>query len=279
VLGDGNLRAPGAIVTPRTLDFLSRTMARLTSPSDLQRLRLPPLPIPTEFRLSRRARRLRLELRPGTLRIVVPEGCTAPAVEQFIVANLGWIETRVARMGSPVPQEARLLSASLEVGRSGAVVFRGEEVPLGVRLGEGARLRVEHQSQVGLQVEIPNRWSPEVRMPRARLGLRRWVDAILFGEASEIVASVGHPEGLVPRAIRFGEPRTRWGSCSRAGVIRLNRQLISAPPEIFRHVVLHELAHLRHMDHSPRFWGLLRELDPQTEPHRRWLRDRGMTPA
>jgi predicted metal-dependent hydrolase len=254
-------------------------MARLTSPSDLQRLRLPPLPISTEFRLSRRARRLRLELRPGTLRIVVPEGCAAMAVERFLMANLGWIETRVARMGSPVPAEARLLSAPLEVGHSGVVIFRGEEVPLEVRLAEGGRLRVEHRPLLGLGLEIPARWPAEVRIPRARLGLRRWVDAILFGEASEIVAALGHPQGLIPRAIRFGEPRTRWGSCSRAGVIRLNRQLVSAPPEIFRHVVLHELAHLRHMDHSPRFWGLLRELDPQTEAHRRWLRDRGMAPA
>ena len=62
------------------------------------------------------------------------------------------------------------------------------------------------------------------------------------------------------RAVAVGDADTRWGSCSSSGRIRYSWRLILAPPEVRRYVVAHEVAHLVHMDHGPKFKALEREL-------------------
>lgn len=63
--------------------------------------------------------------------------------------------------------------------------------------------------------------------------------------------------GLKPSQVKFREQRTRWGSCSSKKIINLNWRLIVFAQEIIDYVIVHELAHLQHMDHSPRFWSLV----------------------
>ncbi len=77
--------------------------------------------------------------------------------------------------------------------------------------------------------------------------------------------------------IRIKEMQARWGSCSAKGDLVLNWRLALAPVEIARYVVAHEVAHLRHMDHSPKFWAAVAELMPHAERHRAWLRMHGQS--
>jgi predicted metal-dependent hydrolase len=70
--------------------------------------------------------------------------------------------------------------------------------------------------------------------------------------------------------------RTRWGSASGDGSIRLNWRLIHLPPSCIDYVVIHELAHLREMNHSPRFWAVVRSVMPNYETVRRHLKSAPM---
>lgn len=65
--------------------------------------------------------------------------------------------------------------------------------------------------------------------------------------------------------------RSRWGSCSASGRISLNARLMFCPPETVRYVLIHELAHTEHLDHSPAFWARVAELMPDHELARRAL--------
>jgi predicted metal-dependent hydrolase len=67
--------------------------------------------------------------------------------------------------------------------------------------------------------------------------------------------------------------RTRWGSCSPRGVVSLNWRLVQVPEAVRDYVILHELAHRRHMNHSERFWDEVRRLCPDFEVSERWLRE------
>lgn len=69
--------------------------------------------------------------------------------------------------------------------------------------------------------------------------------------------------------------RSRWGSCSAKGNINLNCLLMLAPAPVIDYVLIHELCHLRHMDHSPAFWALVASIDPDHKAHRKWLKDNG----
>lgn len=69
--------------------------------------------------------------------------------------------------------------------------------------------------------------------------------------------------------------KTKWGSCSFKGGLNFNCLLMLAPDEVFDYVVVHELSHLKHMDHSRAFWALVERADPDYREHRKWLKENG----
>ena len=81
--------------------------------------------------------------------------------------------------------------------------------------------------------------------------------------------------GLRVGRISVRNQRWRWGSCSRSGHICLNWRLVGMPPEIRDYVMVHELMHLKRMDHSPKFWKLVAAACPEYQTARRWLRENG----
>jgi predicted metal-dependent hydrolase len=78
--------------------------------------------------------------------------------------------------------------------------------------------------------------------------------------------------GLAVVRVSVRNQRWRWGSCSRAGHICLNWRLVSMPAFVQDYVMIHELMHLKRMDHSPRFWRLVAAACPRYQAARRWLR-------
>lgn len=75
--------------------------------------------------------------------------------------------------------------------------------------------------------------------------------------------------------IRIGDTRSRWGSCSARGTLSFSWRLVVAPSWVADYVVVHELCHLRQMNHSPRFWALVREAYPRHAEAQAWLRTHG----
>ena len=90
---------------------------------------------------------------------------------------------------------------------------------------------------------------------------------------AQAVAQHAPAMGVVPAAVTFRDPRSRWGSASRQGRLSFSWRLILAPPEALDTVVIHELAHLRVFGHGPRFWGLVASIVPEHRTWRRWLHD------
>ena len=78
-------------------------------------------------------------------------------------------------------------------------------------------------------------------------------------------------------SITIRDQKTRWGSCSGRGTLSFNWRLILAPPEILDYVVVHELCHLTHMNHSKEFWNLVGSVIPDYKIRRKWLKENGHT--
>jgi predicted metal-dependent hydrolase len=81
--------------------------------------------------------------------------------------------------------------------------------------------------------------------------------------------------GLPPRGIGLRDPVSRWGSCSSSGSLNFSWRLIMAPPFVLDYLAAHEVAHLVHLDHSPRFWALARQLCAETDRAEAWLSAHG----
>lgn len=80
---------------------------------------------------------------------------------------------------------------------------------------------------------------------------------------------------LVPQKLALSSARSRWGSCSASGGVRLNWRLMQAPPAVIDYVVIHELAHLAELNHSPRFWAIVAAHCPDWKVRRDWLKQHG----
>ncbi|MCL1902143.1 MAG: M48 family metallopeptidase [Alphaproteobacteria bacterium] len=81
-----------------------------------------------------------------------------------------------------------------------------------------------------------------------------------------------------PKRVAVRDTSSRWGSCSSTGTMSFSWRLAFAPPQIMRYVIMHELSHMRHMDHSPQFWALVRVLyGPGVERAKSWLSKNGQS--
>jgi predicted metal-dependent hydrolase len=170
---------------------------------------------------------------------------------------------------------------AIEVRRSP----RARRWRLEVPWGEPARLtapRSMSRIEVEQVLHEKRAWIEEQRRSQVpRLGLERL--AVSESEARtgarELVSALAEEEaeqlGLAYRRIRIGDQRTLWGSCSPRGTLSFNWRLVLAPVEVLDYVVVHEVCHLRFLDHSQRFWKLVEGRRPQWREQRGWLREHG----
>jgi hypothetical protein len=109
----------------------------------------------------------------------------------------------------------------------------------------------------------------EMRPPAIEKAIRARAKQELPARLLELAAV----QGLRVSRITVRNQRWRWGSCSRSGHICLNWRLVEMPQHIRDYVMIHELMHLKRMDHSPKFWTLVAAACPEYEAARKWLRE------
>lgn len=202
-----------------------------------------------------RARRYVLRLREdGVARVTIPRGGSAAEARRFVERNEGWLKRQLLRHQS---QEAlRTWTTGTEI------LVRGERVRLEPAAGTGT---------VSLLA------GNEVFRYAAGAGdLRPQIEKQLRGLAGQElparVLELAGLHGFEVRRVSVRNQRTRWGSCSRRGTISLNWRLVQAPVFVRDYIILHELAHLRHMNHSVRFWREVERLCPTYAEAETWLK-------
>jgi predicted metal-dependent hydrolase len=151
------------------------------------------------------------------------------------------------------------LSAVCGVPSSG----RSYGIPEGISLRGG----VESRSVICLGEETPDAGAIRLRALRtdtagALRELRGWVLRHAADVLGEEARTLARRYSLPYASLRFRRQKSRWGSCTAKRTLSLNICLVFLPAELARHVILHELAHTRHMDHGQGFWKTLFALEP-----------------
>lgn len=237
---------------------------------------LPQAPLAYTIRLSPRARRPRLVMSlAGGLTVVLPVAGN-PARQERLAAelvrqNAAWIERTAARLRSRRPEqpEARPLPAWLELMAVGRVLA----LECAPRPGVRPRLRQNGPDRLLLAGDLDDQ-------PAVRAALLDWLKARARQELLPMLEEVSAAIGLPFAAASFRAQARRWGSCSRAGNISLNCRLLLLPEHLARAVMIHELCHTAHPDHSARFYALAARHDPQARELRHRLADaEGLIPA
>jgi predicted metal-dependent hydrolase len=200
-------------------------------------------------RPSERARRLAVRVLPGGLvEIVVPRATRPRAVEQFVSRHRRWIE-RTLDLYRPAGTAAEGLPESIHfpaVGRVFRVTRAG---------GNGAPRLREEQGAVTISGEIE-------REALLRHALQRFTTRQAHSALAPWLAKLSAATGLEYSRLQIRRQRTRWGSCSPTGTISLNACLMFQAPAVVNYLLVHELAHTRHLNHSGRFWRLVERFEP-----------------
>ncbi len=216
-------------------------------------------------RRSPRARHVWLRFdREGRLTVVIPRRFDARRVPGIVESHAGWIERTRGR----VEKRRRTLQAEppSRLPETLCLAALQREWSVEYRATPTTRMMVREQGD-GLVVT-----GPVHELDRCREALLRWLRRQGHAYFSELTAQLASENGFVPGKVIVRAQRTRWASCSRRGTLSLNVRLLFIAPELARHVLIHELCHTKHMDHSRRFWACVARHDPEWQEHRRRLR-------
>jgi len=195
----------------------------------------------------------------GRIAVRAPRWVTLEEIERILQSRSRWL---CARMREWRAQEASRIAPEVQWADGGQSAFLGS--PITLRLHPALRQVQWDPSLQTLCLPLSAQASPEQVKDRFEAWMQQQAKAIL-GERLERLAAQA---GLRYRSFALSHAKTRWGSCTQDGVIRLNWRLVRFSLPVIDYVVAHELAHLRAMDHSPDFWQEVAKILPNFEEGR-----------
>lgn len=205
---------------------------------------------------SQRAKNVRLEIRPESgLTVVIPAHYRPGEIPSIIERKQQWILGKL--------KEVQRLRSFGNKTKADGIPYLGREFEVCQRQGVTDSVAIESNRLLVSAAPGSNpgnvlgKW---FRQQAAKLILGRVVD-------------INKQLGVRYRNVSIRNARTRWGSCSQKGNLSFNWKLIMVPGPVIDYVIIHELLHLKEMNHSRKFWSLVAAYCPDWREHRTWLGD------
>lgn len=207
------------------------------------------------IKIHARAKRLRLLFRSGQFSLTVPPGTSEYSIQRFVDQTTPWITKQLST--AVMYPDARIVMLE-------KILFQGEDY------------RIIQQPMTGRSLYQIDKEQKIIIVDAVRSCLSKRLAYLCRKEFQKLVSSsltiYSTAMGLYPAKVSIRDTRSRWGSCSSTGNISLSWRLVMAPPEVMNYVIIHELAHLRHMNHSEGFWRLVAQYCPDFRQSRNWLK-------
>ncbi|BDA86934.1 hypothetical protein Sa4125_44760 [Aureimonas sp. SA4125] len=214
--------------------------------------------LPLVVRRNPRAKRLIMRLSPGatTLSVTAPPRMSAKVILDFIERHKGWAESRLGAAPAPV-----------RIAEGALLPFRGGSL----RIAHAPGHRVSRFETGPGETVLHVGGDPQHLARRVVDALKREARRDLQGAVDRHAAAVG----LKPAALTLKDTTSRWGSCTADRRLAFSWRIVMAPPAVLDYLAAHEVAHFRQMNHGPKFWALCRDLCPDMDHGRAWLKREG----
>ncbi|MEG6508337.1 SprT family zinc-dependent metalloprotease [Methyloligella sp. 2.7D] len=236
------------------------------------------LDIPILLKRSPRARRFSLqvsEAKRGAM-LTMPSYSSFAEADEFLSRHLDWLKERVAGLSEPVPFTdgaiVPLRGFAHTVHFAGSVRRRGV---VWVEDGEDTLAAPAWPEGVAEDTDLLPKLCVSGEEDHAPRRLMDWLRRQAHHDLKDRVAFFAQQMKLEPKRIFIRDQTTRWGSCSTSGALSFSWRLILAPSFVLDYLAVHEVAHLAHMNHGPRFWKLVEKTMPDYEEAQAWLRVHG----
>jgi predicted metal-dependent hydrolase len=203
------------------------------------------------IKYSTRARYLRLQINPSTgLEVILPPKCKMEEAERFIYKKREWILKHLKNV-SP-KKEFTYLGDNIEIEQKYNLFLLKHKI-------------IYHQNTIKIE-------SPSGSDDGTRRIYNTWLKLKAKDYLPERTNELAQQNNFSFKQVRIRNQKTRWGSCSAGGNISLNYKLMKYRKEIIDYVIIHELCHLKEMNHSKRFWKLVEEIVPDYKNIKKELR-------
>jgi predicted metal-dependent hydrolase len=206
-------------------------------------------------RTSKRARRLKLVAGVNGVEAVVPPGYRAEELESFVSAKRDWI-IKTSGYYAKLKERCGVLEP-------GTIYFLGNKYRFHI---------VKDRQQSAIVSDAMKLITFHVVDKRKyKQDMQQWYKEQTGRIIAERLPALASRLGLKYNKVLIKNQRSRWASCSKKGNLNFNLLLAAAPLEVIDYVIVHELMHLVELDHSPKFWQLVEQADPEYKKHKEWL--------
>jgi len=201
------------------------------------------------MRHSKKSRNIAIKIsRLGSIELVIPINASIKKAKQFLESKLDWLQKKIAQIER--------------------VVILENQIPIFGKLHH-----IEHQDHPTTSVTVEQDklvvQCPEVIKNDV---IKRYLKNTVAAEIAKIASEICVQHQLVYKSIKINSAKSKWGSCSSDKKLTFNWRLAFAPYHIVYYLVTHELCHIKEMNHGPRFWSLVEQIDPNYKSSRLWLR-------
>lgn len=195
--------------------------------------------------------------------VYAPKGTPQQAINTLIKERAQWINQAWESAQEKAQNSYRRLYQTGET-----FPFLGEDYPLSIIKTDRAHIELDTGE---LCIDLPISDSTDIQQQCEPL-----VAAWLQQQAEEYLpprlSQWAEVTGWQPHSLKIRDYKSRWGSCDRFGRLTLNNRLMMAPEAVIDYVLIHELAHLKELNHSSRFWSLVATFCPDYKTHNQWLK-------
>ncbi len=220
-----------------------------------------------EHKTHPRARHIKLRVEhDGTVMVTSPKNTPTRLIEKFVQQNEPWIQTQLTKIDLKPKHhtEFKVLIFGKEYKK---VVEFLPNSPVGVGVYE--------------QKVVFNPSDPQKSEKEQQALFHKSLDRYLKNTAQHYILErtkqFAAKMNTTYKKITIRKQKTRWGSCSSTGNLNFNWQLVHFPPQIIDYVIVHELSHRTHMNHSSAFWALVNKFCPQYKSQQAWIKKHGYT--
>lgn len=222
------------------------------------------LPVPFIIRYHPRASRItiRVSVLKGVV-ITVPSGAPRSMIDSAIHQRGEWIIAKLDELRAREEQERTRLVTGAPLSVLGNNLFLQLEISAG------------HRPRVWIKADRLMVRTDDASEETVRRLLCGWLRKVATHMVPRRVAGINREHGFVYSRVCVRDQKTRWGSCSKRGTLSFNWRVVLLPTAVMDYLIVHELAHLREMNHSARFWGLVETLCPEFRTAEQWLRRHG----
>jgi hypothetical protein len=239
--------------------------------SEIKNFNIGDLSIPYELINNDKAKNIRVSMSIEGMRVSKPNRVKLNEVENFLKAKANWIKKLYIKFQSIKVDKNERKWQSGEI-----MQYMGSSYNISVLKYDGLKKTIVEFTGTQFVVYVNKILSDEQKKISIENQFKKWFIRMTKETIEERLEFYCNKVGLSYNQVRIKEQKTRWGSCSKNGNLNFNWKLIMAPQWVMDYVVLHEICHLRYLNHSKEFWNLVGVYMPEYKKAQQWLKKNGI---